>query len=132
VKVLPSQCCWTAATASRSETQQCHLPARHLLLSLCYAVRSLQPLTSYEVRSVWADMLSALQVLQETDIIAEGRIKPRAAPASAAPANKEGDEQDAQPEAPADTVPPPEAADAPAAEQPAQQALSGPAAGPPY
>ncbi len=45
-----------------------------------------------------------MQVLQETDIIAEGRIKPRSAPA---PAKKEGDAASA--EAPADTVAPAEA-----------------------
>lgn len=44
------------------------------------------------------------QVLQETDIIAEGRIKARAAPAAPAKAEKEG--EDATADAPADTVPP--------------------------
>ena len=45
-----------------------------------------------------------MQVLQETDIIAEGRIKPRSAPA---PAKKEGDAASSA-EAPADTVAPAE------------------------
>lgn len=55
-----------------------------------------------------------MQVLQETDIIAEGRIKPRSAPA---PAKKEGDAADSA-EAPADTVAPAEAGAAAATEEP--------------
>lgn len=60
------------------------------------------------------------QVLQETDIIAEGRIKPRSAPA---PAKKDG-EADASAEAPADTVAPAEEASAPT-EEPKPEAAAG-------
>lgn len=70
-----------------------------------------------------------LQVLQETDIIAEGRIKARAAPA--APKKAEGGAKDESTEAPGDTVAPAaeatEAAPAPAAEAP--KAEPAPAAG---
>ena len=59
-------------------------------------------------------------MLQETDIIAEGRIKPRNAPA---PAQKEG-EADASAEAPADTVAPAEEASAPT-EEPKPEAAAG-------
>ncbi len=68
-----------------------------------------------------------MQVLQETDIIAEGRIKARAAPAAPKKA------EDVSAEAPGDTVPSPaegaatEAAPAPAAEAPAAE-LAAPAA----
>ena len=66
-----------------------------------------------------------MQVLQETDIIAEGRIKARAAPA--APKKAEEESKDVSAEAPGDTVPPPaegaatEAAPAPAAKAPAAE-----------
>ena len=73
-----------------------------------------------------ADVASvSIQVLQETDIIAEGRIKARAAPA--APKKAEEESKDVSAEAPGDTVPPPaegaatEAASAPAAEAPAAE-----------
>ena len=66
-----------------------------------------------------------MQVLQETDIIAEGRIKARALPV--APKKAEEDSKDVSAEAPGDTVPPPVdgaaavAAAAPAAEAPASE-----------
>ena len=64
---------------------------------------------------------SKMQVLQETDIIAEGRIKARNAPNAP---KKEEESKDESAEAPGDTVAPPaegaaaEAAPAPAAEAP--------------
>ena len=60
-------------------------------------------------------------MLQETDIIAEGRVKARTAPGAP---KKEEDTKDVSAEAPGDTVAPPaegaaaEAAPAPAAEAP--------------
>lgn len=59
-------------------------------------------------------------MLQETDIIAEGRIKPRSAPASA----KKDGEADTSAEAPADTVAPAEEASAPT-EEPKPEAAAG-------
>lgn len=68
-----------------------------------------------------------LQVLQETDIIAEGRIKARAAPNAP---KKEADTTDESAEAPGDTVAPPAeaaamaAAPAPAAEAPKAESVA--------
>lgn len=60
----------------------------------------------------------SLKVLQETDIIAEGRIKARNAPLAA---KKEDDSKDVSAEAPGDTV-------APVAEVPVTEAAPAPAA----
>ncbi|EIE23140.1 hypothetical protein COCSUDRAFT_47508 [Coccomyxa subellipsoidea C-169] len=90
------------ALATQHEKTMAELPVVFEDVSIVQAVQA-QPGENVTL-SVLLDRSHRFQVLQETDIIAEGRIKPRSAPA---PAKKEGDAASA--EAPADTVAPAEA-----------------------
>ncbi|CAK0786732.1 hypothetical protein CVIRNUC_009946 [Coccomyxa viridis] len=111
------------ALASQQETTMEELPVSFDDVSIVQAVQA-QPGEAVTL-SVLLDRSHRFQVLQETDIIAEGRIKARAAPA--APKKAEEESKDVSAEAPGDTVPPPaegaaaEAAPAPAAEAPAAE-----------